>query len=69
MPVLEIVEPVERADRGERVAHVGVGRAGARDADVVGDRAAEQEPLLGHDDDAVAQLIEVGIAEIDPAER
>ena len=67
-PAREGVEPVEHADRGERVAHVGVGRIRPRDAHVVGDRAAEQEALLGHDDDALAQLIEVGIAQVDPAE-
>ena len=66
--LLEVVEPVERADRGQRVAHVGVGRPGAGDPDVVGDRAAEQEPLLRHDDDPLAQLVEVGVAEVDAAE-
>src|SRR6185312_2070638 len=38
-------QPVE-ADRGGRVAHVRVARAGPGEADVVGDRAREQEWVL-----------------------
>ena len=43
--------PIGR-DRG---VDLGVGRARPRQADVVADRAAEQEALLRHDDDALAQ--------------
>ena len=68
-PVRERLEPLEHTDRVERGPHVVVGRVRAGDAQVVGDRAVEQEALLGHDDDALAQRRERRVAQIDAAER
>ena len=45
----------ERADRLQCSRDLVVGGAGAGDAHVVTDRPAEQEALLGDDDDALAQ--------------
>ena len=45
--------------------HLVVGGAGAGEADVLEDRAVEQEPLLGHDDDPLAQRPLGGVAEVD----
>ena len=47
---------------------VVVGGVEPGDADVVGDRSAEQEALLGHHDHALAQRRERGISQVDAAE-
>ena len=44
-----------RSERVDRGVDVGVGRSGPGDEQVVADRPAEEEALLGHHDDALAQ--------------
>src|SRR5665213_3579608 len=48
-----------------RVAHVGVAGVRLADAQILGDRAVEQQRLLEHDADIVAQPGEREIADID----
>ena len=43
---------------------IGQGQAGAAGDDVVADRAAEQEVLLQHDAEALAQMAQVDLAQI-----
>ena len=52
-------------DRLERPDEVVVGGVGLGHAKVVGDRAVEQEPLLRHDDDALPQRGQRGVAQVD----
>ena len=68
-PVGELLEPFGAPIASNAVAQVVVGRVGPCDADVVGDRAAEQESLLWHDDHPVPQRGERGVAEVDATER
>ena len=55
-PALEAARDAVDADRARDVLHLLVGRLGLREADVVGDRAGEQERVLEHD----AELAAVG---------
>ncbi len=43
-----------------------VGGAGPGQPDVVEDRAVEEEPLLGHDDDPAPEASDGGVAQVDP---
>jgi hypothetical protein len=47
---------------------LGVGRIGLGDADIVGDRAVEQEGVLRHQRDLSAQGIEAHVANVDAAD-
>ena len=58
-------EALPHADGVEGRHHLAVGGAGAGEADVLEDRAVEQEPLLGHDDDPLAQRPLGGVAQVD----
>ena len=54
------------ADGTERVVDLLVGRSLLGDPDVVANGAVEQEPLLGHDADPLAQGPKGCVAHIDP---
>ena len=54
-PVGEGVEPLGEPEGGDRVPDLLVGRVGLADDDVVAHASGEQEPLLGHDHDPLAQ--------------
>ncbi len=56
-------QPVE-ADRARGLAHLGVGRLGAAEADVVGDRAREQERVLQHDAELAPVARELHLAQV-----
>ena len=62
-------EALEHADRVEGVVDLVVGGARPGEADVVADRAVEQEALLRHDHDALAQRPQRGVAQVDAGER
>ena len=57
-------EPVETEHR-RRLGDLVVARVGAREADVVGDRAREQERVLQHDAELAAVRAQVELAQVD----
>ena len=58
-PVLEARRNAVDADRARRVDDLLVGRVGTAEADVVGDRAAEEERVLQHDAELAAVRAEL----------
>ena len=61
-------EPVE-ADRRRRLPHGLVARVGAREADVVGDGAREEERVLEHDPQLAAIAAEPHVAQVGAVDR
>ena len=64
----ELLEPVECANGIERCSHIVIRGVGPGNSDVVGNRASEQEPLLGNNNDTLAQRANRGITKVDTAE-
>ena len=64
----QALEVLEHPDGVHGPAHLLVAGAVAADAHVLEDRAVEEEPLLGDDDDALPQRAEGGVPQVGPAQ-
>ena len=65
---LEARDDAVDADRGRGARDVLVARVGLREADVVGDRAGEQERVLEHDPELAPVRAELDRAQVDPVD-
>ena len=67
--LVEAPRDARDADRARDVLDLGVGRLGAREADVVGDRPREQERVLQHDAELPAVGAQLERAQVAPVDQ